>query len=220
MPQPLRRRVALDFMVSKLADHPDLCAKFAQVVAVASLLETRLSGLLAMLSGGSAEVTLAMFMAVNSTDAQRAMLRSAAEVALKGQEFEALCDLLDDYKARAKERNKVAHGIWATSSDVPNALLLVRAADLAALNKRLAMLAMTNIRGPLPDDLTDHLWQNCMIYRAKDFEDVLARLIAYDTQIVDFWQNLMQARIDEATSAEQGALPLEGSAQDPLPQGD
>lgn len=205
-------------MVAKIADHPDLGAKFAQVIAIASLIETRLSGLLAMMSGGNAEVTLAMFLAVNSTDAQRAMLRSAAEVALKGPEQEALIELLDEYRARARERNKIAHGIWATSPDLPDTLLLVRSSDMATFNKAVAMQAHNGPKARFPTSLQDHLWQNCMAYRAADFEDIFMRLCTYDGQIMQFWNNLLDARLAEATSAEQGALPLD--EPDPAPPHD
>jgi hypothetical protein len=196
-------------MVAKISEHPEIGAKFAQVIAMSSLLETRLSGLLAMISGGGAEVTLAMFLAVNSVDAQRAMLRSAAEVALKGPEQEALIELLDDYRSRARERNKIAHGIWVTSPDVADALLLVRSADMAAYNKEFARHAHISPLDPLPDEFHDLIWRNCMIYRVQDFDDIFSRLVAYDSQIMQFWMNMVTARQEDAASAVQGSLPLD-----------
>jgi hypothetical protein len=203
MPQPLRRRVNLDFNPANVSTRAVLGMKIAHVVAHASLLETRLSGILAMLSGGNPEVTMAMFLAVNSTDAQRAMLRSAAEATLDGQELEALCDLLDEYRNRARERNKIIHGAWATCAEFPDALLLARTADIAAMHKRLALF--THQRGQFPD-LTDGVWQNCMIYREQDFDQVIARLSAFDLQIIGFWTNLMNRHKDSEPIPEQASL--------------
>jgi hypothetical protein len=53
-----------------------------------------------------------------------------------------------------------------------------------------------------------------MVYRARDFDDVFARLAAYDDQIIQFWKNLVDARVEAATSAVQGALPLQNPDQD------
>lgn len=218
MPQPLRRKVLLNFMVSAIESRSELAVKLSQIIAISSLMETRLSAILAGISGGNAEITVAMFQAVNSTDAQRSMLRSAAEVALAGHELDTLCDLLDEHRNRAKERNKIVHGIWCTADEYPDALLLARPADIAAISKRMAVFR--HFGQSVHDEATDDIWKNCMIYRAQDFDQVLGRLISFDNQIAQFWVNLLTDQTVPLPNEEQASLPLEETSQDPpLPEG-
>jgi len=192
MPQPLRKKVGLNLMFERIGEKPELAAKIGQIVAISGLMESRLSAILASVSGGNVEVTMAMFQAVNSTDAQRAMVKAAAEVALSGHELEALLELMDEYRNRARERNKIVHGIWATADEFPDALLLGRAADLAAMAKRITQL--NGEWSSATEDLTEVIWRNCMVYEAKDFDDVISRLKGFDNQLANFWMSLIAGK--------------------------
>lgn len=190
----------------------------AEVVALSSVLESRLSALLSLLSGGNPETTMAMFLAVNSADAQRSMLKAAATSVLKGQELETFNDLMDEFRTRYRERNKIVHGIWVVSNDYPDALLLAHSSDMAAMWKRLAIRAVAAIQ---PDDhLFDGLWQNLMIYKANDFTQIAQRLAAFDGQIMSFWTSILDHQIERVRlqGAPQGELALVPSDQAPPPQ--
>jgi hypothetical protein len=218
MPQPLRKYCEMNFTPNSVTERPALAGKFALVVALSAQLENRLAALLSILCGSNAETTMAMFMAVNSSDAQRAMLRAAAESVLTGHELEQFGDLMDEFRTRYRERNKIVHGLWAASSSHPNALLLARASDFAGMWKRVAVLAATN--APPPDNILDGVWQNVMVYREKDFDDVVLRLTAFDAQIMNFWESVFHRMvgIEQEESPEQPSLLPVGSTQNPPSQ--
>jgi hypothetical protein len=197
----------MNFRPECVRDRPALAVKFAHVVALSAQLENRLAALLSILCGSNAETTMAMFMAVNSSDAQRSMLRAAAECVLTGHELEQFGDLMDEFRTRYRERNKIVHGLWSTSTSHPNALLLGRAADFAGMWKKVAILAAAV--DPPPTNILDGVWQNVMIYKEKDFDDVISRLEAFDQQIMNFWESVFHRMIgiEQEEAAEQPSLP-------------
>lgn len=111
MPQPLRKPCHLTF--SGLRSRPRHAQVIGQIVAISGRIESRLASLLAIMTGGLTHVTVPMFLAVRSTDAQRAMLSAAAEQVLQADSLQRFTELMAEWKQRYGERNKLVHNLGA-----------------------------------------------------------------------------------------------------------
>src|SRR4051794_14231605 len=105
MPQPIRKKCQHLMFSTGLNNRPEHAAVLGKIVAVSGRLEGNLGFLLAFFSGGSAKITMAMFNATTSTEAQRSMLLAAASLAISGAELEQFHDLMADFRPRYAERN-------------------------------------------------------------------------------------------------------------------
>jgi len=101
--------------LSGLTQRPQHAVVIGHIVGISGRLENSLGWLMAFLSQGSATITMAMFNSVSSTEAQRAMLRAAAEHRLVGGDRDIFDDLMLDFRPRYKERNRVVHNVWGHS---------------------------------------------------------------------------------------------------------
>lgn len=208
MPQPIRRTCHAE--VSGLLHRPEHAAILGQIVGVSGRLENALGWLLALLSQGSASITIPMFQAVVSTDAQRAMLLAAADQALTGPEKEAFHDLMEDFRPRYRERSLLVHNLWGHSNDHPDKALWWRASDLGSIMAQIA----TDPTRP-----TEDLSLKAMTYTLPELRGVLLRLDEYLTRvnalITDLWNS--HPRIAAATSAATNATPMSTEPQLDLP---
>jgi len=135
VPQPIR--VKCQFKMTGLTERPEHAAVLGQIVGISGRLENSLGWLLAFFSGGSASITIPMFNAVASTDAQRSMLLAAAHHALSDLELSAFRELMEDFRPRYGERNRLVHNLWGHSDAHPDKALLWRASDLGLVQASL-----------------------------------------------------------------------------------
>jgi hypothetical protein len=190
------------------------------IIGISGTLEANLGWLLALLSRGSATITMSMFHAVVSTDAQKAMLLAAAEKALAGPELEAFKDLMDDFRPRYGERSKLVHNLWGHSNDHPDKALWCKTSDAASLIAKFAAASE-------PESLSriaaaEQLCFKCMAYSVKDLEEVALRLNGYKRRVDEFINELMQGHpaLVAATSASTDAPPNTAEPQLDLHQPD
>ncbi len=194
MPQPIRRKchVALNGLGERL-DH---AALLGQVVSISGRLESLLGWTLALFSRGSAEITVPMFNAVSSTDAQRSMLLVAAERALAPNEYDAFSDLMEDFRPRYKERNKLVHNLWGHSDDHPEMAVWCKASEAAAIMAQAATFTDPSQLRDIPDFST-----KCMLYSLLDLNDVCVRLGEYTLRVTNFLQQLAESHPALASEA-------------------
>lgn len=175
------------------------------IVGISGRLESALGWLMAFMTRGSATITVAMFHAVASTDAQRAMLMAAANHALQGQELAAFNDLMDDFRSRYGERSRLIHNIWGHSTDHPDKALWWRSADLGSSLARIAASADYNAMQQI--SFNEDLSLKAMTYTVQDLQDAASRLDDYRGRVTNFvmdiWNNhpALAAQAIASTSA-------------------
>lgn len=185
MPQPIRK--PCHFEISGLVNRPQHSVVIGHIIGMSGRLEAALGWLLALFSGGSAPITVSMFHAVVSTDAQRAMLLAAAEKALAGAELEEFRELMGDFRSRYKERSKLVHNLWGHSNDHPDKALWISSSDAGSNMADLA--ASTDFQAWLNGaDLST----KCLTYTVQDLTDVAVRLDEYLRRVLAFLNGLIQ----------------------------
>ena len=216
MPQPVRR--ACHFNLNGLQERPQHAAMLGVIVAISGRLESALGYLMALFSRGSAAITISMFHAVSSTDAQREMLIAAAEKSLVGPELDAFKELMEDFRPRYGERSKLVHNLWGVSNDHPDKALWCRSADAASVIAKLS--AAKDGAAALQVTIDENLSLKCMIYTVKDLQDVAQRLGEYLDRVNAFATELMgnHPALVEAASAATSAQPTSAQSQLDLPQ--
>lgn len=169
---------------------------------------------MAFLSQGSATITIAMFNSVSSTEAQRAMLRAAAEHRLVGAERDIFDDLMRDFRPRYKERNRVVHDVWGHSDDHPDKALLWKSGDLSVSAAALASsVTIEEIRK------SDDISLKALAYTVQDLKQIAVRLNEFTMRVQAFIWDLASTHpaIVAATTAATNAPPLGDQPQLELP---
>lgn len=213
MPQPIRKPCAIE--LTGLWKRPLHAERLGQIVATSGRLEALLGWLLAFFSGGSAEITIPMFHAVTSTDAQRAMLEAAAERVLKGAELIGFNELMEDFRPRYRERSRLVHNIWGHSDAHPDAAIWCQASDAAAF---MAQAASAKAWEELPDFSLTSLSLKCCTYSVKDMADIAGRLEEYRARTNNFLSDLMRnhpALVALANAAQDAAQRMAESQPQP-----
>lgn len=181
MPQPIRR--ACDVRLIGLFNLPEHAAWLGRIVAVSGALEALLGHYLALLTGVSSRVTMSMFHAVTSTDAQRAMLTAAAEEILCGAELEEFRELMSEFKTRYSERSRLVHNVWGESAQLPNKAIWIAAKDATRLTAAMASTTDSDQLNLLMNHESGQIWKKCSTYTAKEMQDAHDRLSAYTDRV-------------------------------------
>jgi len=133
MPQPLNRVVPNGEFSSIgirpnqsgiLDDKPELAKLVASIFALWASIEHSLSLLLVSVLGADAEPAIAMFATLTAQRQQMGALEAAAKAALSPDEFDVFCAAISMTESVQTPRNHLAHWIWGTCEQLPNALLL------------------------------------------------------------------------------------------------
>ena len=188
-------------------------AVMGQIIGISGRLESTLGVLLALMSRGSAPITISMFHAVVSTDAQKAMLLATAQHALAGVELEAFKDLLEDFRPRYTERSKLVHNLWGHSNDHPDKALWWRTADLGATIAKISAATTLAAAGQIAVD--EDISLKAMLYTVRDLEGIAARFGEYTERVNTFTTQLIQAHptLASATTAATNAPPMGDQSQ-------
>lgn len=215
MPQPIRRQC--HFEISGFLHRPNHAVVMGHVIGISGRLEANLGWLLALLSRGSATITMSMFHAVASTDAQRAMLIAAAEQSLISPELDVFRDLMDDFRPRYGERSKLVHNLWGHSNDYPDKALWCKTTDAASLIAKIA--AAGDPEAVRRIAAAEQLCFKCMAYSVQDLQDVADRLHLYAIRVEAFINELVQSHpaLVAAISASSNSPPNSRTPQLDLP---
>src|ERR1700704_773040 len=127
MSQPLNR-VIPDALVrhdpNVLDNKPKMAHLVASIFAHWALIEYRLSLLLVRVLGADAAPALAMFSTLTAQHLQLGALEAAAKVALSAEEFDVFKATINVTDSVQTPRNHLAHWIWASCLELPEAMLL------------------------------------------------------------------------------------------------
>jgi hypothetical protein len=137
-------------------------------------LETILSALFMTLLGANPGPAVAMLTAIKNNNIRAEAFRAVAETVLTGEKLELLNAVLAKCETADKERNRIAHWIWATEKQLPDAVALLDPRKIAAVQQNVGILSDHN--KPTVEEIAaivDTLRNAALIYRANDFESAL-----------------------------------------------
>jgi hypothetical protein len=166
-----------DIIVGNLGERPEHAAKLGIIVSLSAMLESQLGHLLALMSGGSASITVALFQAVTSASAQRAMLARAAERRLSPEDNARFKQLMDQLRAGYKERSGLVHGLWGTSDAYPEDAIWIPA-DAMADRHAGAMGSYEPAEGLAAIVRGMRYLDECRVYTVADLQQVADRVHA------------------------------------------
>jgi len=172
MPQPLSRvnpSAALFISNDAFVDHPSFCVLLAAIVEQSSHVDSWLGGILARLLGASAEVGIAMYASLSGANAQRAALHAVAQMKLTGDDLDLFSAVMRITQRARKQRNAVVHGVWATSPDIPDALIMIPSKDYL---EQTAKIAAANARLQTKDEIAPLDLNNVLVYKERDFVEI------------------------------------------------
>lgn len=107
-----------------LASRPALAVAAMECIATWSHVENFMLDFYADLAGGVRTDAAAVFFAVEGTGPKRAIVAALAERKLDPDRLKLFVVLTKLAKAGQKERDRLAHHIWGTADNLPDALLL------------------------------------------------------------------------------------------------
>lgn len=195
MPNPLSKvqpNAVLFIGPGAVQEEPELAKWITNIVTIWPHLENQLGFSLARFLDGEAHVGVAIYNALTGSTAQRAILLNAAQTALEGDEALPLfMVLLDVTKSLAKRRAPLAHDMWASSPQVPDALLCIKA-ELQLKRRGVAarewadwLRTDTTLTDPPKVPNLDA--SEIQVYTEKDFTDLFNDLRALIMHFSDFW---------------------------------
>jgi hypothetical protein len=133
MPQPLNRVIPNgEFSPIRirpnesgvLDDNPELAKLVASIFALWASIEHSLSLLLVSVLGADVEPAITMFATLTAQHLQMGALQAAAKAALSADDFDVFCAAISMTESVRTPRNHLAHWIWGTCEQLPDALLL------------------------------------------------------------------------------------------------
>jgi hypothetical protein len=101
-----------------------------RVIAIWAEIESDTAVILSRMLNADLATGIAMYQALTSAEAKRAAFMAAAKAALKDWQLLLLQAVVNASRGSRNTRNDFAHHIWATTKDLPEALLLIPPAVL------------------------------------------------------------------------------------------
>lgn len=175
MPQPLSevsQNGKLTFGAGALRTSP-FAGDVAYVIALWAHTDGDIASILSRMLKADIAVGTAMYLALISSNGQKAALRAAAKEALPAWQeilLRAIGSVVEPWR---DQRNRFAHNVWGICPDVPNAILLTHPKTIVNHNvsHRQRVMELPDGRGvirPRPIDDTQ-----IMVYRKADFKQAI-----------------------------------------------
>ncbi len=155
-----------------LESRPELLAGAMRVISAWSVLESHLHRVFVALLKGEPAQGVAMFLTLESANAQRSVLMAAAQSALPSEDVELLQAILDIYKKKATMRNRIAHHLWGYTDLIEDGVLLMDPRDY--------LVWQSESGGKLPAD-------EIFVYKKNDFHDMVAAIERLSAIFHDFY---------------------------------
>jgi hypothetical protein len=150
---------------------PDLCRQATYVISLWSYTETRLLRMASSFLKSEQSLVTDMLQAVKSSDGRRAAIRAAGEHRLANQPGDLTLFLaaLDALAHAELLRNRYTHHVWASSPDIPGAIILV---DPRLVGRAVAAEAEgATGRGWLYPGASHFDRMQVMVYRSQDLKE-------------------------------------------------
>jgi hypothetical protein len=130
--QPLmyvKPKAKVRFPANALRERPTLAALVGECIGFWSQVEAHLAILLSAIMRAETAITAAVFLSIRNSRAQKEALAAAAEIGLQGRELEMFSAISLAYQALDAQRTDLAHGLFAVSDDLPEAIVWADAKD-------------------------------------------------------------------------------------------
>lgn len=154
-----------------LGQRPEFATLIMQVIENTSRTAARVERMLAHFLKVEVHVAMKMLQSIESKGPKSAVIHAAAEHVLSPQDFELFRATLQFARASERRRDWFAHRIWATSTQVPDGLVLI---DPRHMNDYEARLAEHNRNRPkglqfMPPGAP--LWGDAYVFTVADLEE-------------------------------------------------
>lgn len=110
---------------SSLAERPLLAVLAMEAISSASSLEALMLRLFVTIFGGKESVAASVYLALETAGPKSAAISAAAQATLSKEQQSVLAAIQRLESRNRKERDKLAHHVWAHSAELPNAILLI-----------------------------------------------------------------------------------------------
>jgi len=181
--QPLlyvRPKAKYRFAANALAERPQLAALVGECIAFWSQVEAHIAILLSAIMKAETAITATVFLSIRNSRAQREALTAAAEIGLSGRELEMFRAIAIVYQSLDNQRADLAHGIFAVSEDLPEAVLWIDSKDFAKHNLDFWTELMSQENPLAPLQASETVRAALSVYRKED-------LVQLRDEIKDFW---------------------------------
>jgi hypothetical protein len=174
MPQKLSNvctEATVSFHFGHSTNKPELAELTAGIFARWAWIEHQLSLLLLFVLGAEAKPALAMFSVLTTQRLRGNATSAAAKAALPRKKFEIFRAVMGVIERVANDRHRLAHWLWATSPELPHALLLadpdhMKTKEMQRAEKRWSTKPDDPTKLFLPDP------SEILVYTKKDLERV------------------------------------------------
>lgn len=169
---------------------PDFALQSARIISNWAYCESLLKGTLANLLEAEAGPVSAIVESIKGTANYFDIIEAAAKHKLKGRELETAKFVMSRVRHDAKNRNKIAHFLWAFCDELPDAVILV---DPTEHVKYLAKVQQ-RIRSSEPTMVAPKLNKNCCyVYKISDFNRIYLDMEKTTNAILHFNRFLLQS---------------------------
>jgi hypothetical protein len=182
--QPLlnvKPKARVRFAANALGERPALAALVGECIGFWSQLEAQLAILLSSIMRAETAIASAVFLSIRNSRAQREALAAAAQIGLQGRELEMFSAISLVYQPLDAQRTDLAHGLFAVSDDLPEAIVWVDAKDFTRQHVQEWADFWKNPFGPSFSAVDEALKPKLFIYREND-------LIGLRNEISEFWR--------------------------------
>lgn len=178
MPQPLHQKYAAKVTIQRAAaTRQEQALNAANVISQWAKLDSIMPIIFNGLIKSDPTPAAATFAAIRNFQTRQDAIRKQAEIGLKDQRDKGILNaILKIYSSTAKSRDKIAHHLWGTHDDFPDAIILVDPTTLRDISTATQAHKVN-------DDFTfddavkyqEDMRQAMMVWRTKDFADVAGR---------------------------------------------
>ncbi len=185
-----------------IEDRPALSLLAADTLSIWPQLEFSMALVFLSMLRGDPAPTAAVYTSIRNSNAQKDAFKALSEIALTDQEDrDILAGLLRRYTGSAKVRDVLAHHVWGTIPDYPDALLMVNPRGMAATYTKFRGAEVTeSFSNEKALDMINVMRDSIQVWKADDFieaHDRIARTIVMATSFTIMMPNSQRQSRDE-----------------------
>ena len=207
--------VEINFDPSVVIKHPTLAALALEVIGTASQGEANFARLVSALTHGKSKPVLDYYLSLKNDAPKAAVVEALAASTLEPARLELFRAVAKYHQSTILPRQPIAHGIWADTDKLPDALLLINPRDLMANLGRMDPAVQKSIAAYKANDakalaeaileinvLNKDITPKVQVYREKDFKDIIRDLrrgnaLVSELHDVNRWDSVSTAEAEK-----------------------
>ena len=205
MPQPFPRHLDNpQFTIGHAAtQRPDLFTRGMDVIAHHSQIDALLIAAMVHLLGTDPEPAMVMLAAINNNNIKQKAYIELARNRLNDEDVAIFEGVLAACTSADKERNRLAHDLWATEPQLPDSVVLINAREYSKIAARSHLLQdATDLSSEAPEALIRTIRASGLVYVSDDFVRI-RRQMSETFFLVVALQNMLDQRTPEKEIARQ-----------------